>query len=98
MGSQAGGRGQGWCAEHGDSCDPFAEGSEEFYVLGEAARAQPESLEQHKRQLLNAEPVRATLDRQRRVFRPSALASHFELPADFFSLTAEEVKREQRLR
>lgn len=83
---------------HWDSCDASAEGLEEFYVLGEDARVHPESLEQHKQQLLAAEPVRATLDRQCRVFRPSALASHFELPADFFSLTAEEVKREQRLR
>ncbi|EDL83666.1 similar to UBX domain containing 1, isoform CRA_c [Rattus norvegicus] len=76
---------------------PDQEG-QEFYVLGEDARAQPQNLERHKQQLLGAEPVRATLDRQLRVFRPSALASHFELPSDFFSLTAEEVKREQRLR
>lgn len=42
--------------------------------------------------------MRATLARQRRVFQPSPLASQFDLPADFFTLTAEEVKREQRLR
>lgn len=70
----------------------------EFYVLGEAARAQPQELARHRERLLAAEPVRARLDRQRRVFRPSPLASHFELPADFFSLTAEELRREQRLR
>lgn len=92
------GAGQGWHAGHEDSCDASAEGQEEFYILGEDARAQPQNLERHKQQLLGAEPVRATLDRQLRVFRPSALASHFELPSDFFSLTAEEVKREQRLR
>ena len=83
---------------HEDSCDASTEGQEEFYVLGEDARAQPQNLARHKQQLLDAEPVRATLDRQLRVFRPSALASHFELPSDFFSLTAVEVKREQRLR
>nr|KAF6402828.1 UBX domain protein 6 [Rousettus aegyptiacus] len=77
---------------------PDQEGPEEFYVLSEAALAQPQSLERHKEQLLGAEPLRATLARQRRIFRPSALASQFDLPADFFSLTAEEVKREQRLR
>uniref|UniRef100_A0A8C6FWV9 UBX domain-containing protein 6 n=1 Tax=Moschus moschiferus TaxID=68415 RepID=A0A8C6FWV9_MOSMO len=77
---------------------PDQEGPEEFYVLSEAALAQPESLERHKEQLLSAEPVRATLARQRRVFRPSPLASQFDLPADFFNLTAEEIKREQRLR
>ncbi|XP_076977224.1 UBX domain-containing protein 6 [Tamandua tetradactyla] len=71
---------------------------EEFYVLSEAALAQPQSLERHKEQLLSAEPVRAQLDRQRRVFQPSPLASQFDLPGDFFNLTAEEIRREQRLR
>ncbi|XP_006896449.1 PREDICTED: UBX domain-containing protein 6 [Elephantulus edwardii] len=77
---------------------PDQEEPEEFYVLGEEARAQPQSLEQHKVQLLSAEPVRALLDRQRRIFQPSALASHFDLPADFFTLTSEELRREQKLR
>lgn len=74
------------------------DGPEEFYVLTEAALAQPQSLQRHKEQLLVAEPVRATLARQRRVFRPSPMASQFDLPVDFFNLTAEEIKREQRLR
>ncbi|XP_077832608.1 UBX domain-containing protein 6 isoform X2 [Macaca mulatta] len=74
------------------------EDPEEFYVLSETTLAQPQSLERHKEQLLAAEPVRAKLDRQRRVFQPSPLASQFELPGDFFNLTAEEIKREQRLR
>ncbi|XP_042833739.1 UBX domain-containing protein 6 isoform X1 [Panthera tigris] len=77
---------------------PDQEGPEEFYVLSEAALAQPQSLRKHKEQLLGAEPVRATLARQRRVFQPSPLASQFDLPGDFFTLTAEEVRREQRLR
>uniref|UniRef100_G3ULK8 UBX domain-containing protein 6 n=1 Tax=Loxodonta africana TaxID=9785 RepID=G3ULK8_LOXAF len=77
---------------------PDQEDPEEFYVLGEAAQAQPQNLERHKEQLLGAEPVRARLDRQRRVFRPSALAAQFDLPGDFFTLTAEEIRREQRLR
>ncbi|KAM9245039.1 UBX domain-containing protein 6 isoform 2-T2 [Dugong dugon] len=77
---------------------PDQEDPEEFYVLGEEARAQPQNLERHKEQLLGAEPVRARLDRQRRVFRPSPLATQFDLPGDFFTLTAEEIRREQRLR
>ncbi|XP_039103529.1 UBX domain-containing protein 6 isoform X1 [Hyaena hyaena] len=77
---------------------PDQEGPEEFYVLSEAALAQPQSLQTHKEQLLVAEPVRASLARQRRVFQPSPLASQFDLPGDFFNLTAEEIKREQRLR
>ncbi|XP_032739496.1 UBX domain-containing protein 6 isoform X1 [Lontra canadensis] len=77
---------------------PDQEGPEEFYVLSEGALAQPQSLQRHKEQLLVAEPVRATLARQRRLFRPSPMASQFELPRDFYNLTAEEIKREQRLR
>ncbi|XP_058138046.1 UBX domain-containing protein 6 isoform X3 [Dasypus novemcinctus] len=77
---------------------PGQDDPEEFYVLSEAVRGQPQSLDRHKEQLLRAEPVRALLDRQRRVFRPSALAAQFDLPGDFFSLTAEELRREQRLR
>ncbi|XP_047561784.1 UBX domain-containing protein 6 isoform X1 [Lutra lutra] len=77
---------------------PDQEGPEEFYVLSEGVLAQPQSLQRHKEQLLVAEPVRATLARQRRLFRPSPMASQFELPGDFYNLTAEEIKREQRLR
>lgn len=77
---------------------PDQESPEEFYVLSVAALAQPQSLERHKEQLLHAEPVRATLARQRRVFRPSPMASQFDLPGDFFNLTADELRREQRLR
>ncbi|XP_048197919.1 UBX domain-containing protein 6 isoform X2 [Perognathus longimembris pacificus] len=77
---------------------PDQEAPEEFYVLSEAALAQPESLERLKERLVGAEPVRAQLDRQRRVFRPSARAAQFDLPTDFFNLSIEELKREQRLR
>ncbi|KAJ7308341.1 hypothetical protein JRQ81_008877 [Phrynocephalus forsythii] len=69
-----------------------------FYVLKEDAVATLEALVAHKEALLSGQPVRARLDRQRRVFKPSPQASRFELPSDFFNLTAEELKREQRLR
>ncbi|XP_038626627.1 UBX domain-containing protein 6 isoform X2 [Tachyglossus aculeatus] len=71
---------------------------EEFYVLGPDALAHVEALEGHKEQLLHGEPLRAQLDRQRRVLRPSPLATHFDLPEDFYHLTAAELKREQQLR
>lgn len=93
---------RGWGGERSLCCrvTPVRapDGPEEFYVLTEAALAQPQSLQRHKEQLLVAEPVRATLARQRRVFQPSPMASQFDLPGDFFNLTAEEIKREQRLR
>ncbi|XP_063003100.1 UBX domain-containing protein 6 isoform X2 [Elgaria multicarinata webbii] len=72
--------------------------TEDFYVLKEAALEKLDDLKAHKELLLSGEPLRAQLDRQRRIFTPSPQASRFELPGDFFNLTAEELKREQRLR
>ncbi|XP_036255378.1 UBX domain-containing protein 6 [Molothrus ater] len=77
---------------------PGQETTEEFYVLREEVLSRLEDLKEHKEQLLSSEPVRAQLHRQLAVFQPSPAAAHFELPHDFFSLTAEELRREQRLR
>lgn len=67
-------------------------------VLKEEVLSRLEDLKDHKEQLLSSEPVRAQLHRQLAVFQPSPAAARFELPPDFFSLTAEELRREQRLR
>ncbi|KAH0625859.1 hypothetical protein JD844_034195 [Phrynosoma platyrhinos] len=72
--------------------------TEDIYVLKDEALGKLDDLKEYKEKLLSGEPVRAQLDRQRQVFKPSPQASHFELPNDFFNLTAEELKREQRLR
>ncbi|XP_074060100.1 UBX domain-containing protein 6 isoform X2 [Macrotis lagotis] len=77
---------------------PEQETSEEYYVLSEEALAHVEKLEEHKVTLQGSEPVRAQLARQQRVFKPSPLAAQFDLPGDFFNLTTEELKREQKLR
>ncbi|XP_044273465.1 UBX domain-containing protein 6 isoform X2 [Varanus komodoensis] len=78
---------------------PGQDGStEDFYMLKEEALENLGELKEHREKLLSGEPLRAQLDRQLRIFKPSPQASHFELPSDFFSLTAEELKREQRLR
>ncbi|XP_074164375.1 UBX domain-containing protein 6 isoform X1 [Sminthopsis crassicaudata] len=77
---------------------PEQDTSEDYYVLSKEALAQVEKLEQHKVTLQTSEPVRAQLNRQRRVFKPSPLAAQFDLPGDFFNLTAEELKREQKQR
>ncbi|XP_053228723.1 UBX domain-containing protein 6 [Podarcis raffonei] len=71
------------------------EATEDFYVLKEGKLG---DLKEQKEKLLSGEPLRAQLDRQLRIFKPSPQASRFELPSDFFSITAEELKREQRLR
>uniref|UniRef100_A0A8C6ZKH3 UBX domain-containing protein 6 n=1 Tax=Nothoprocta perdicaria TaxID=30464 RepID=A0A8C6ZKH3_NOTPE len=77
---------------------PEQETTEEYYVLKEEMLTRLEDLKDYKEQLLSSEPVRAQLDRQLSVFKPSPAAAHFELPNDFYNLTAEEIKREQRLR
>ncbi|NWI97009.1 UBXN6 protein, partial [Pitta sordida] len=69
-----------------------------YYVLKEEMLSRLEELKDSKEQLLSSEPLRARLDRQLRVFQPSPEAARFELPNDFYNLTAEEIKREQRLR
>ncbi|XP_075579625.1 UBX domain-containing protein 6 isoform X4 [Pelecanus crispus] len=77
---------------------PGQETAEEYYVLKEEMLTKLEDLKDYKEQLLSSEPVRAQLDRQLCVFKPSPEAARFELPNDFYNLTAEEIKREQQLR
>ncbi|XP_048351809.1 UBX domain-containing protein 6 [Sphaerodactylus townsendi] len=77
---------------------PGQEDQEDFYVLKAEAFEKLDDLMEHKKKLLSSEPVRAQLDRQLRVFKPSPRASHFELPSDFFNLSTEELIRERRLR
>uniref|UniRef100_A0A8C2A4F0 UBX domain-containing protein 6 n=1 Tax=Cyprinus carpio TaxID=7962 RepID=A0A8C2A4F0_CYPCA len=71
---------------------------QEFLVLPAQESEALEQLKVHLERLQKGEPVRAKLDRQTQVFRPSKHATHFELPPDFYNLTAEELKREQQLK
>ncbi|KAM4708335.1 UBX domain-containing protein 6 isoform 2-T3 [Discoglossus pictus] len=73
---------------------PGQEEPEDFYV----ALDTPDSLQGYRDDLLSAEQVKATLERQARVFKPSLQAAHFELHDDFYNLTIDELKREQRQR
>lgn len=57
-----------------------------------------EQMKERRDKLQSGEPIRAQLDRRAQAFRPSPYATHFELPLDFYNLTAEELKREQQLR
>ncbi|XP_062411619.1 UBX domain-containing protein 6 [Sardina pilchardus] len=72
--------------------------SEEFWVLAEQDDDSLEQIKKWRDQLKEAEPVRARLDRQPQAFRSSPNATHFDLPSDFYNLTAEELKREQHLK
>lgn len=57
-----------------------------------------ELMKERRDRLQRGEPVRAQLDRQPQAFRSSPNAQHFELPPEFYNLTAEELKREQQQR
>ncbi|XP_063057013.1 UBX domain-containing protein 6 [Engraulis encrasicolus] len=74
------------------------DGNEEFLVLAEQDEESLESLKERGEQLRNGEPIRAQLDRQAQAFSPSPYATHFDLPPDFYNLTAEELKKEQQLK
>uniref|UniRef100_A0A8C1ZRQ1 UBX domain-containing protein 6 n=1 Tax=Cyprinus carpio TaxID=7962 RepID=A0A8C1ZRQ1_CYPCA len=70
--------------------------TEEFLVLPAQESEALEQMKAHVERLQKGEPLRAKLARQPQVFRPSQHATHFQLPPDFYNLTAEELKREQQ--
>lgn len=72
------------------------EESEEFLLLGEQSSEALEDMKERRDRLQMGEPVRARLDRQPQAFRPSPNATSFELPPDFYNLTAVELKKEQQ--
>merc|ERR1719414_686405 len=45
-----------------------------------------------------AEPIKAELDRGLRILLPSQVSKRVELPPDFFNISPEEIKKEQRAR
>lgn len=72
------------------------EEEEEFLVLLEHSPDALELMKERRDRLQRGEPLRAQLDRQPQAFRPSPNAQHFELPSEFYNLTAEELKKEQQ--
>uniref|UniRef100_A0A3B5LWC2 UBX domain-containing protein 6 n=1 Tax=Xiphophorus couchianus TaxID=32473 RepID=A0A3B5LWC2_9TELE len=71
---------------------------EEFLVLPEQSDDALELMKERRDRLQRGEPVRAQLDRQPQAFRPSPNAQRFELPPEFYNLSAEELKKEQQQR
>ncbi|XP_034036650.1 UBX domain-containing protein 6 [Thalassophryne amazonica] len=74
------------------------EEEEEFLMMPEQGPDALELMKERRDRLQRGEPVRAQLDRQVQVFRPSQHAMHFDLPPEFYNLTVEELKREQQQR
>ncbi|XP_034566694.1 UBX domain-containing protein 6 isoform X2 [Notolabrus celidotus] len=71
------------------------EEEEEFLVLLEHNPDALELMKERRDRLQRGEPVRAQLDRQPQAFKPSSNAQRFELPQEFYNLSAEELKKEQ---
>lgn len=69
----------------------------EFYVLSNEAAENLNDLQSYRDSLLNGEPIKATLERQPRIFAPSLQATRFSLTDDFYNLTIDEIKQEQQL-
>lgn len=67
-------------------------------MLPEDRLNNPEVLEVHKEMLTSVTPLKAELDRNLQVFRSSPRVTHFDLPNEFYKLSLEEVKKEQKLR
>ncbi|CAL1592853.1 unnamed protein product [Knipowitschia caucasica] len=74
------------------------EEEEEFFVLPEQGPEALEIMKDRRDRLQRGEPVRAVLDRQPQALRPSPNAQRFELPPEFYNLSAEELKKEQQQR
>ncbi|XP_072261167.1 UBX domain-containing protein 6 isoform X2 [Pyxicephalus adspersus] len=77
---------------------PGQDVQDEFYVLSSEAVKNLNDLKRSRDSLLSGEPIRATLERQPRIFAPSTQATRFSLTDDFYNLTVEEVKQEYQLR
>ena len=67
-------------------------------MLGDEICNDLDKLKLAKDVLATTEPVRSTLDRNIKVLEPSSKAGSFHLPNEFFTMTGEEVKKEQQLK
>lgn len=57
-----------------------------------------ELMKERRDRLVRGEPVRAQLNREAQAFRASPNAMRFDLPPEFYNLSAEELKKEQQQR
>lgn len=75
------------------------DGAEEvFYVLSDEKAKNVQFLQECKQALMSTEPLNPKLDRNIQVFQGSSRMNQFNLTEDFYNLTVEEVKKEQKLR
>ena len=65
-------------------------------MSAETLETKLETIQTLRDALVTAEPIQAVLDRGLRVLLPSQASKKVALPQDFFTMTAEEIKREQQ--
>lgn len=75
---------------------PFEDHDENFYVMEESLAADTERLKNIKDVLLAAEPIKPQLDRALKVYHPSKAAVNFTIPNEFYTLSPQELKKEQQ--
>ncbi len=63
-----------------------------------ATEAHFEEMRSIRDALISCEPIKAELDRGLRVLLPREASQKFSLPPDFFSLSADEIRKEQQLK
>lgn len=77
---------------------PFEDHETNFYVFDSELAKDAERLINMKEVLLQAEPIRPELDRDVKIYHPSSAATKFDIPQEFYSITPEELKKEQQRR
>ncbi|XP_043214431.1 UBX domain-containing protein 6-like [Amphibalanus amphitrite] len=75
---------------------PHGDGTETFWVF--PPDGDLDKLQMFRDALVSAEPIVPELDRNARALMPAQAARQVALPADFFAISQEELKREQQLR
>lgn len=77
---------------------PFEDHEENFYVMEEETAKDVERLKSIKEVLLAAEQIKPQLDRALKIFHPSQLASKFTIPNEFYTVSPDDLKKEQQQR
>lgn len=77
---------------------PFEDHEESFFVMSEENAGNTERLTGIKEILLAAEPILYQLDRNTRIYHPSASSTKFDIPDEFYAINPEELKKEQQRR
>lgn len=77
---------------------PYGDSEDDFFVFPDEELDRLEHLQVLCDALRTAEPIALELDRNLQVLLPSQVSERVSLPPVFFSITAEELKREQQLR